>query len=70
MPLTKKARKRFNCVEFKHKAQERIYQEVKDLGPRAEIDYFDRRAREGPLAPFWRRLEREGRRAEIRGRIK
>lgn len=71
MPLMmKNTAKKFDCVAFKHKTQERIYQEIKDLSPREEIDYFDRRARSGALASFWRRREREGRRTPIKGRIK
>ncbi len=32
--------KEFDCLEFKYKAQERIYNEIKNLSYQEEITYF------------------------------
>lgn len=49
-----KAKKDFDCVEFKRQAQARIYDQIKDLSPHQEIDYFRRAAEEGPLGDSWK----------------
>ena len=35
-------KKTFDCVEMKRKAQERIYEETKDLSLDEEIEYFNK----------------------------
>ncbi len=58
-----RASKGFDCVEFKRRAQERIYEEIRDLAPESEIEYFHRAVEAGPLGPWWRRVtRRSGRR--------
>ena len=69
MPSTRKTRKTFIAVAFKHKAQEETYAEIKALSPREEIAYFDRQARKGPFASLWRRLERSRRQSPIKGKV-
>ncbi len=69
MPSTRKIRKTFSAVAFKHKVQEDIYAEIKTLSPSEEIAYFDRQARKGPFASLWRRLERSRRQSPIRGKL-
>jgi hypothetical protein len=54
--MTTKADKHFDCVEFRHRAQLRIYGAIKDLSPEQEIDYFRRAAAQGPLGIWWRSL--------------
>ena len=49
----------FRCVDFKHQAQERIYERVKDLTPEEEIEFFRKCVEEGPFAAQWRELNRE-----------
>ena len=48
--------KRFDCIEFKRKAQEQIHEETKGLKPEGEIAYFNRAARTGPLGDWWKTL--------------
>ncbi len=50
-PVTKK---RFDCVEYKRAVQERIYEEIKNLSPDEQIEYFRRRAEGGALGQWWR----------------
>ncbi len=51
---TNKAKKDFDCVEFKRQAQARIYERIKDLSPAEEIDYFRKAAEEGSLGEAWK----------------
>lgn len=51
---TTRAKKDFDCVEFKRQAQARIYQRIKDLSPEEEIDYFRKAAEQGPLGESWK----------------
>jgi len=48
--------KSFDCVEFKHRAQERIFEEIKGLSPEKEIEHFRRAAQTGPLGRWWKGL--------------
>jgi hypothetical protein len=50
-------KRNFDCIGFKRKAQAEIYQETKGLSPEEEIEYFRRRAAEGPLGEWWKTLE-------------
>ena len=50
---TTRAKKDFDCVEFKREAQARIYERIKGLSPEEEIDYFHKAAEEGPLGESW-----------------
>lgn len=36
-------KKTFDCVEMKRKAQERIFEEIKDLTPEEELRYWQER---------------------------
>ncbi len=65
MPATK-ADKPFDCVEFKRGAQAEIYEEIKDLTPEEQLEYFRKSGRSGPLSEWWRAVRtaaEEGRRA-------
>ena len=67
---TTRARKDFDCVEFKRQAQARIYERIKDLSPEDEIDYFRKAAEEGPLGEAWKAARDQathGRSAASRG---
>jgi hypothetical protein len=39
-------------MEFKYTAQKRIYQEIKNLSPKKEIEYFNLKAKEGFFKDF------------------
>lgn len=51
-----KAIKGFDCVEMKHKAQERIYKATKGMTAEQEIQYFHDQANNGKLGEWWRSL--------------
>ncbi len=56
-----KRRKReagFDCIAFKRKVQAETHEEIKGLSPEEEIEYFRRRAADGPLGKWWKALER------------
>ncbi len=50
--MNKKKDKTFDCLEFKYKAQERIYNEIKNLSPDDEKAYFNRKVKEGSFSNF------------------
>ncbi len=52
--MNKKKAKTFDCIEFKYKAQERIYNDIKNLSPDEEIAYFNRKVQEGTFSDFVR----------------
>jgi hypothetical protein len=54
----RRTKKAFDCIEFKRKVQAEIYEEIKELSPEQEIEYFRRRAATGPLGKWWQGLER------------
>ena len=54
----RKAKKGFDCVEFKRRAQAEIYAEIKGLSPEEEIAYFRSRVATGPLSKLWKSLAR------------
>ncbi len=73
MKQMKKQKKTFDCVAFKRKAQSRIRNQVKDLTPEAEIEWFGRAALSGPLGDWWKEVvqassQRAQAVAESRGR--
>ena len=50
--------KTFDCVRFKREAQARIYEQIKGLSPREEIEYFRNAASQGPFAEKWKAVIR------------
>ena len=53
----KQAKKKFDCVEFKRKAQERIYEDIKNMSWEQEADYFRKGAETGPLSSWWKKVK-------------
>jgi hypothetical protein len=51
-------RKKFDCVAFKRKAQGEVYEETRGLSPREQLEYFNRRARTGAAAKWWKKVKR------------
>ena len=49
-------RKGLDCLDFKRRAQARIYGDTKDMTHEEEIEYLHRRAREGSLGAWWRSI--------------
>ena len=52
MTTTKK--KKFDCMEVKRKSQMKIYEEIKEMTPEQEIDYFRRSVNKSELAKWWK----------------
>jgi hypothetical protein len=48
--------KSFDCLAFKDRVQAEIYEEIKDLSPAEEVEYFRKAAQEGPLGEWWKRV--------------
>lgn len=53
-PKTKKA---FDCIEYKRNVQLRIYEDIKNLTPQQEIEYFRKKAEEGSLGDWWKSVK-------------
>jgi len=50
-------KKEFDCIEFKHRAQSRIYERIKNPSPQEGIEYFRSAASEGPLRDWWKAIK-------------
>lgn len=50
--------KSFDCIAYKRKVQSEIYEDIRDLSGPEQIEYFRRRAEEGPLGDWWRSIKR------------
>ena len=52
--MTKQAEKPvFDCIAVKQEAQGQIYEEIKDLTPSQEIDYFRKAVRGSRFKELW-----------------
>jgi len=49
--------KDFDCIAFKRQSQAKIYEEIKNLTPQKEIDYFRNKVEKGPFAEWWKTLK-------------
>ena len=58
-----KPKKKFDALAFKERVQAEIYEEIKDMTPAEQIAYFNRRAAQGPLGEWWKRIRRRSARA-------
>ena len=57
MTAPQKVLESFDCVEFKRRAQERIFETIKGMSPTEEIEYLRRAAESGPFADFLKKIE-------------
>jgi hypothetical protein len=48
---------KIDCIAMKRKAQERIYQQTRGLSGAEQIAYFEKRAEEGKLGGWWKRVK-------------
>lgn len=55
-----RAEKAFDCLAYKRRVQCEIYEEIKGLDFQEERAYFQRRAEEGPLGQWWKRIKAAG----------
>lgn len=46
----------FDCIAFKRKVQEEIYQETKDMTPEEELEYIHRQVQESEI---WRKFQKK-----------
>jgi len=46
----------FDCIAFKTKVQEQIYEETKDMSNEQRVAYVRMKADTGPFAERWQRL--------------
>ncbi|MEK6674352.1 MAG: hypothetical protein AABZ47_01705 [Planctomycetota bacterium] len=58
----KNSEKPFDCVEFKRRAQEQIYEKIKNMTPTEEIEFFRQAVESGPFADLIRQIPGNGRR--------
>lgn len=57
-------KKTFDCVEMKNKIQEQVYEDIKNLTPEEEMDYFKKSAETGPFSEKWKAIqERQARKS-------
>jgi hypothetical protein len=47
----------FDCLAFKWRVQEEIYEETKDMSPEEEIAYYQKAVQEGPFRDLWNSLK-------------
>ena len=50
--------KRFDCVEMKRKAQAAVYENIKHLNPEEELAFYLRTIAMGPLAAWWKKVNK------------
>ena len=53
-------KKTFDCVAFKRRAQAQIYEDIKNMPFEQEIAYFSRRAQNGKLSDWWKKIKKAG----------
>ncbi len=51
-----KAKKAFDCLEFKEQVQEKIYEDIKNLSLAEQIAYFQKRIENSSLGDWWQSL--------------
>lgn len=52
-----KVEKDFDCLKFKQQAQEKIYEEIKNLTSTEQIDYFRQEAESSSLGQWWKSIK-------------
>jgi hypothetical protein len=53
-------RKTFDCLAFKDRAQARLIEETRGMSAEQEIAYLTKKAEEGPLGDWWKRVKDAG----------
>lgn len=49
--------KSFDCLAYKRRVQSEIYDEIKGMSFEEEQAYFERRAEQGPLGQWWKKVK-------------
>jgi len=63
-------KKKFDCVEFKRKAQIKIYNRLKNIPPAEQADFFRKSALTGSLGAWWGAVTESGGKHQGKGRTK
>ena len=53
--MTSQAKKDIDCIAMKRDAQARIYEEIKDMSPQEQINYFRNAIRTSRFRDWWER---------------
>ena len=64
--MEKKIEKRFDCLAFKYRAQQRIARETKGMTPDELIEYYRKGVENGPFARLWKELTERDKKAAAR----
>ena len=51
-----KIKKAFDCLEFKQQAQEKIYEDIRNMSLSEQITYFQERIENSNLKDWWQSL--------------
>jgi len=57
--MSTRTEKSFDCLAFKQRIQEEVYEQIKDLTAEQRVRYFNEAARSGPFAKFWSTVPNE-----------
>lgn len=52
-------KKGFDVLAFKERVQAEIYEEIKDLSPAEQAEYFRKSVERGPFAAWWKKVKAE-----------
>ena len=52
-----KVEKDFDCLKFKQQAQDKISEEIKNLTPTEQIEYFRQEAESSSLGQWWKSIK-------------
>ena len=61
--------KTFDCIEFKRRAQIRLYEATRELSADRRREHIRRILETGPLAEFWERVTQQSPTAPKAGRL-
>ena len=49
----------FDCLEFKQQVQDKIAEEIKNLPPEKQIEYFNQKANSSSLGSWWKSVKNQ-----------
>ena len=58
MTMPMKTEKAFDCMEFKRRAQIKIYEQIRGMTHEQEREYFEQQAERGPMGDWWKRMKK------------
>ena len=57
--VSRPRKKGFDCIAFKERVQAEIYEEIKNLTPAEQAEYFRKSVERGPFAAWWKQVREE-----------